>query len=460
MKDKSQELQRTLGLLPSASLVVGTIIGTGVFLKAAIMSQLVGSSFWVLVAWAVAGVLSLAGALTYAEIGILFPRAGGEYVYLREAYGNLTAFLYGWQRFLISNTGTIAAYAVGAATFAAPLFDLSWCGGVKGFSILLIAIFSGLNCLNVTFGGRLQSVMTIIKVMMIFFIVIGILFLSPTSSFSYISAGGGAFPGFSAFGSAILAALWAYDGWNNLPMVAGEIKNPSRNIPLSLGLGVFFIVAIYVLIHFCYFMAMPFSEVISANSNIHPDALPVAAKAAQSFLGSTGVWFLGIAMIFSAVGAMNGSILTSARIPYAMAIDGLFHRSLATLHKKSKSPYVSVLTQGMIAAVLALSGTFDQLTDYVVFASWIFYALVASSVFVFRRKHPEMARPYKTLGYPYLPVLFLISALLLLINTVWTMPKESSIGLALILLGVPFYYFMERAPVSSSPVVSNELPKP
>jgi APA family basic amino acid/polyamine antiporter len=444
VKNKPHELQRTLGLLPSASLVIGTIIGTGVFLKAAIMSQVVGSSFWVLVAWGAAGLLSLAGALTYAEIGILFPRAGGEYVFLREAYGDLPAFLYGWQRFLISNTGTIAAYAVGAATFGAPLFDLSWCGGIKGFSILLIAIFSGLNCMNVTFGGRLQSFMTIIKVMMILFIVIGILFLSPTSSLSYLSSEGSAFPGFSAFGSAVLAALWAYDGWNNLPMVAGEIKNPSRNIPLSLGLGVLFIVAIYILIHFCYFMAMPFSEVVTANSSAYPTALPVAAKAAQSFLGTTGVWFLGIAMIFSALGAMNGSIMTSARIPYAMAIDGLFHRSLATLHKGSKSPYVSVLAQGVIAAVFALSGTFDQLTDYVVFASWIFYALVASSVFVFRRSHPEVARPYKTLGYPYLPILFLISAVLLLVNTVWTTPKESSIGLGLILLGVPFYYFMKK----------------
>ncbi|MGZ3742653.1 MAG: APC family permease [Pseudobdellovibrionaceae bacterium] len=449
MKEKSQELQRTLGLLPSVSLVVGTIIGTGVFLKAAIMSQLVGSSFWVMVAWAVAGVLSLAGALTYAELGILFPQAGGEYVYLREAYGDLTAFLYGWQRFLISNTGTIAAYAVGAATFAAPLFDLSWCGGIKGFAILLIALFSGLNCLNVTFGGRLQSAMTIIKVMMIFFIVIGILFLSPTSSFAYLSSQGRDFPGFSAFGSAILAALWAYDGWNNLPMVAGEIKNPSRNIPLSLGLGVFFIVAIYLLIHFCYFIAMPFAEVVNANSSAYPSALPVAAKAAQSFLGSTGIWFLGIAMIFSAVGAMNGSILTSARIPYAMAMDGLFHRSLATLHKKSKSPYVSVLTQGVVAAIFALSGTFDQLTDYVVFASWIFYALVSSSVFAFRRSHPEVARPYKTLGYPYLPILFLICALLLIVNTAWSMPKESTIGLVLILAGVPFYYFMKKSPGSN-----------
>ena len=443
MKSTSK-LERSLGLAPSSALVIGTIIGTGVFLKAAIMSQHVGSSFWVLLAWVVAGMLSLAGALTYAEIGILFPRAGGEYIYLREAYGELPAFLYGWQRFWIANPGTIAAYAVGAATFAAPLTSLEWIGGGKGFAIFLIILFSGLNCLNVSFGGRLQTIMTIIKVFMIFLLVGGILFLSHDTSLSRISESPTTHPSLSAFGMAVLAALWAYDGWNNLPMVAGEVKNPSRNIPYALGLGVAFIIVLYCLIHFCYFLALPFSEILSANSSIHPEAIPVAAKAAQSFIGPTGVWYLGFAMIFSAVGAMNGSILTNARVPYAMALDGLFIGSLAKTHPKTHSPYVSIITQAALSCILALSGSFDQLTDYVVFASWIFYALVTSSVFVFRKSHPSVERSYKALGYPYLPALFLMSAVGLLLNTLWTTPRESLIGLILIAIGIPVYFINKK----------------
>lgn len=440
----SPTLERSLGLPSSIALVIGTIIGTGVFLKAAIMSQYVGSASWVLAAWAFAGLLSLAGALTYAEIGILFPRAGGEYVYLREAYGDLPAFLYGWQRFWIANPGTIAAYAVGAATFAQPLFPLESLGGTKGFALILIIFFSGLNCLNVAFGGRLQTVMTAIKVFMIFFIVGGVLFISSETSWSRLTASSSATPSLSSFGMAVLAALWAYDGWNNLPMVAGEIKKPSRNIPLALGLGVTFIVVIYGIIHVSYFMALPFAEVLSSNSSQNPTALPVAAKAAQSFMGPTGVWYLGIAMIFSAVGAMNGSILTNARVPYAMAIDGLFFKPLSKLHSKTFSPYISVFAQAVLSCALALSGTFDQLTDYVVFASWIFYALVTSSVFKFRKSHPELDRSYKALGYPYLPIAFLVGATLLLFNTLWTSPRESLIGVMLIALGVPVYFIFKK----------------
>lgn len=408
------------------------------------MSQIVGSPFWVLVAWVVAGLLSLAGALTYAEIGILFPRAGGEYVYLRESYGDLTAYLYGWQRFWVSSPGTIAAYAVGAATFVAPVFGLDWIGGQRGFAIAMIILFSGLNCMNVHFGGRLQSIMTGLKVLMILFIISGAMFFTQQASMTNVTSVEAIFPGFSAFGAAMLAALWAYDGWNNMPMVAGEIKNPQRNIPLALGFGVLFIVITYALINFSYFYALPFTEVMAANSKVSPTALPVAAKVAEGFMGSTGVWYLGIAMMFSAVGAMNGSILTNARVPYAMAKDGLFMKSLAIVHPRSHSPYVAVIVQAVISILLAFSGTFDQLTDYVVFASWIFYALVTSSVFVFRRTHSHIERSYKTFGYPVIPIIFLVSAVLLLINTLWTSPQESMWGLIIIALGVPFFYLHKK----------------
>ncbi|WP_413575129.1 APC family permease [Bdellovibrio sp. HCB290] len=438
------EMSRTLGFIPVLSLVVGTILGTGVFLKAAIMSQYLGSSTWVLIAYAVAGLLSLAGALTYAEIGILFPRAGGEYIYLKEAFGEMPAYLYGWQRFWVSAPGTIAAYAVGTATFAAPIMNLEWLGGQKGFAIALILVFSALNCMNVQLNGRLQSFMTFLKVAMLFFIIGGVLFFASNGTNQNIVASGSAFPGFSAFGAALLAALWAYDGWNNMPMVAGEIKNPSRNIPWALGLGVLGILGLYCVIHYCYFYALPFGEVLNANSKNNPQALPVAAKVAETFMGPSGILFLGIAMMFSAIGAMNGSILTNARVPYAMAKDGLFLPSLAKLHPKSQSPYMAIIVQAVFSVILALSGSFDQLTDYVVFASWIFYALVTASVFKFRKTMPLAPRPYKTLGYPIIPVVFLILAVLLLINTLWTSPQESLWGLVIIMVGAPVYYIQKK----------------
>lgn len=447
----NSEMSRTLGLVPVLALVVGTILGTGVFLKAAIMSQYLGNSTWVLIAYVVAGLLSLAGALTYAEIGILFPRAGGEYVYLKEAFGEMPAYLYGWQRFWVSAPGTIAAYAVGTATFAAPLMNLDWMGGQKGFAIILILVFSALNCLNVQLNGRLQSLMTFLKVAMLFFIIGGVLLLSKNGSHANITDAGSAFPGFSAFGAALLAALWAYDGWNNMPMVAGEIKNPKRNIPLGLGIGVLVILALYTLIHYCYFYALPFGEILNANSKVNPDALPAAAKVAVTFMGPSGVLFLGIAMMFSAIGAMSCSILTNARVPYAMAKDGLFANSMAKLHPKTESPYVAILVQAVFSAVLAMSGSFDQLTDYVVFASWIFYALVTGSVFVFRKRLPHADRPYKTLGYPWVPVVFLVLAVLLLINTLWTSPQESLWGLVIIMAGAPVYYIQKKYFTQPSP---------
>ncbi len=442
--NQNSEMNRTLGFIPVLSLVIGTILGTGVFLKAAIMSQYLGSSIWVLIAYVVAGLLSLAGALTYAEIGILFPRAGGEYVYLKEAFGEMPAYLYGWQRFWVSAPGTIAAYAVGTATFAAPILNLDWMGGQKGFAIILIIGFSCLNCLNVQLNGRLASVMTFLKVAMLVFIIGGVMFLSKSGTHQNLVASGTAFPGFSAFGAALLAALWAYDGWNNMPMVAGEIKNPSRNIPWGLGLGVLVILGLYGVIHYCYFYALPFNEVLSANSKVNPNALPVAAKVAQSFMGPAGVLFLGIAMMFSAIGAMNASILTNARVPYAMAKDGLFANSMAKLHPKTESPYVAILVQAVFSVILALSGSFDQLTDYVVFASWIFYALVTASVFKFRKTMPDAPRSYKTWGYPVVPVVFLILAVLLLINTLWTSPQESMWGLVIIMAGAPVYYIQKK----------------
>lgn len=444
----NESLVRRLGQKEATALVVGTVIGTGVFLKAAIMASQTGAVLWVLFAWIVAGSLSLAGALCYAELGGLYPRAGGEYVYLREAYGDFTGFLFGWMRFWIGAPGSIAAYAVGAATFLGGALALSSLAQ-NMIAVGAIALFSLINCFTVAFGGRVQVFMTYLKVSMILGLIIAIFFPFASNAGSWTNlglvAGDGAWPGFSAFGTAMIAALWAYDGWNNMPMTAGEIKDPGRAIPRALFTGMFAILVLYAVINLAYFYALPFSEVVSSYSRVNKTALPVATKAALISFGPMAVTLLSIAFVVSALGSLNGSILTGARVPFAMARDNLFFRQLGEVSHKGRSPVVSVAVQGVIASLLALSGTFDQLTDYVVFASWIFYTLATSAVIVLRRRHPEFQRPFRTPLYPWLPCVFIACSCLLLANALWTSPQESGIGLGFLAAGIPFYFLFRRS---------------
>jgi basic amino acid/polyamine antiporter, APA family len=431
-----------LGLKEAVAIVVGTIIGTGVFLKTAIMANTVGSETIVILAWIVAGLLSLAGALTYAELGALFPKAGGEFVYLKEAYGNTVGFLFGWMRFWIGSPGSIAAYAVGTATFLNMILHFDDPQMITWIAVGLVILFSGLNCLSVSFGGKLNVILTTIKVLIIFTIIYGAFFISQhVENPVRLSAVVSDWKGWSVFGTAVLAALWAYDGWNNLPMMAGEVRDSAKNVPRALIIGTLLILLIYGLINLSYFYALPFSEILSANSKLNPAALPVAAKTAMTFLGEVGIIFLSGAMTISALGAMNGSIMSSSRIPYAMSRDGLFFEKLSKVHPKTKSPIYSVIIQGCIAIVLALSGSFDQLTDYVVFAGWLFYALCAYSVIIFRKKLPNAERSYKVIGYPLIPLLFVGCAAMLLINTVITSPQSTAIGLVIIAIGWPVHQF-------------------
>ncbi|MBX2987846.1 MAG: amino acid permease [Bdellovibrionaceae bacterium] len=435
-----ESLLRRLGTKEAAAIVVGSVIGTGVFLKTATMAQQTGSPALVLLAWLVAGLLSLAGALSYAELGCLFPRAGGEYVYLKEAYGSGMGFLFGWTRFWIGSPGSIAAYAVGAATFLNGLIPL---GDHRTLTALvIIAIFTGLNCFSVAFGGRLQTFMTALKLIMILGLTAAIFIGGSTSGWHHLSTPeSGGWLGWSGFGAAVLAALWAFDGWNNLPMAAGEIRDPGRVIPRALGFGMLAVFLIYAFTNVAYFYALPFDEILTANSNLHQDALPVATKAVFSIFGAVGVTLLSAGFVFSAVGAMNGSILSSARVPFAMARDGLFFRRLGEVSHRSRVPVTALVVQGIWSSILALSGSFDQLTDYVVFASWIFYALGAAAVLVLRRRRPDQERSFRTPFYPWLPLIFLVCSVLLLANTLWTSPLQSLIGLGFILMGIPAYLF-------------------
>ncbi|MEQ1906599.1 MAG: amino acid permease, partial [Pirellulaceae bacterium] len=358
---------------------------------------------------------------------------------LKEAYGSLAAFLYGWQRFWIGSPGSIAAYAVGSATFLSGVIPLGPQYGISFAGIFFIAVFTGLNCLSVTFGGAVQSLLTALKVLMVLGLAAGIFFLSPEASFANFHAASTEPVTWSAFGAAVLAALWAFDGWNNLPMAAGEVKNPSRNIPFALVVGTIAVILLYAIANASYFFALPFPEVVNSYSVHHPEALPVATKAAQGFIGSGGVALLSIALVISALGAMNGSILTSARVPYAMSESHLFPQVLGRVSAGARVPVFSVLIQGAWACVLALSGSFDQLTDYVVFSAWIFYAMNAMAVLILRRKYTEKKRNYRVQSF--VPWLFSFVALALLANTLITAPRESGIGLAFIGAGIPLYFF-------------------
>jgi APA family basic amino acid/polyamine antiporter len=453
------ELARALSLRDSIALVL-TVIGTGVFLKTAPMAQLVGSPSNVLLAWLAAGLLSLAGALTYAELGAMMPEAGGEYVFLREAYGDLPAFLFGWTSVMLIASGGLAAVSTALASFLGSFVPLgsvwtthdfhllgtvvNWRFGIQQLvAVSIIVLFCAINSRGVGLGAKVQWAATVAKIAGLAIIVLGAFLLSRSGSWAHLHkpvTATTAPSGAGAFGAAMIAALWAYQGWTNLPMVAGEIEKPERNVPRALIYGTVLVILIYLITNLAYFYALPFSEILTANSTAYRDALPIAAKAAQTFW-SYGAQLVSIAFMIAAIGALNGITLMNSRVPYAMARNGLFFRPLAVLHAESRVPVRAIWFQGLWACVLALSGTFDQITTSVIFAVWLFTALVGSSLFVLRRKLPAAPRRYRALGYPVVPALFVLVAAWLVINSLSTTPVESVAGLVLMALGLPFYLY-------------------
>jgi basic amino acid/polyamine antiporter, APA family len=459
----TRELVRALSLRDAIALVL-TVIGTGVFLKTAPMAQLVGSPSKVLLAWLAAGLLSLAGALTYAELGAMMPEAGGEYVFLREAYGDLPAFLFGWSLVMIMASGGLAAVSTALASFLASFIPLDavftthdfhalgqvvhWRLGIQQVvAVAVILLFSWVNSRGIQLGRRVQWSATIAKLGGIAVIVLGAFLLSRSGSWEHLKmpvTAGIAPTGVGAFGAAMLAALWAYQGWSNVPMMAGEIEKPERNIPRALIFGMLIVIVVYLITNLAYFYALPFSEILTSNSTAYRDALPVAARAAQTF-SSYGAQIVSVAFIIAAIGALNGITMMNARVPFAMARDGLFFGPLANLSATSNVPVNAIWFQGIWACVLALSGTFDQITTSVIFAVWVFTALVGSSLFVLRRKLPAAPRRYRTPGYPVVPALFVLVALWLVINALTASPVESAAGLVLIALGLPLYFYFRAS---------------
>lgn len=420
------------------------MIGTGVFLKPAIMAQHAGSVSIVLLAWLVAGLLSYAGALTYAELCSRMPAAGGEYAILRNVYGKFPAYMYGWMRFTIGAPGSAASYAVGAAAFLHVVVPYSTLGvKVWQMAVFFILLFTIINSLTIVVSASVQVTLTAIKFISLGALVIALFLIAPEAARDAAPA---KWPGMVSFSAALLAALWAYDGWNNLPMLGGEVKNAQRNLPLALAIGLGIVIGVYLLVNQAFFHVLTFNEVLAANPSLNTSAEPVATAAMHKVISHASVKVIAAMMVVSALGAMSGSILASARVPYAMAHDGVFFRSLGKLSSVNAIPVFSTLTQGSIAVLLAISGTFDELTDSVVFASYIFYGLTAGAIFKVRgfRKAPTEPGIFRTPLYPVLPMVFLLCSAGFIVYAAIAMPYLTAIGLGVILLGVPGYFWFTR----------------
>jgi len=450
---KMPELKRELGLWSAVSIVVGTVIGSGIFLVPRTMVHNVGSVEWVFAVWIVGGLLSLAGALTYAELAAMLPEAGGEYVYLNEAYGPVWGYLYGWTQMWVAKSGSIATLATGFFYYLAnfwPGLEQVWVRvpmvGENGapldihagqfFAMFLIMTLAALNYFGVRVGGNVQVVVTGAKVLLIAFVIVAGLFFAPGHAPSGIPGTATTAITLSGFVAALVAALWAYDGWNNVGMVASEVREPRRNLPLALIGGTAGVIAIYLLANLAYFHVLSAAEVGTTNR--------VAAEMMRRILGAAGANAVSVAAMISIFAALNGSILTGSRVPYAMARDGLFFRSFARVHPAFHTPGISILGLSAWAAIVVLSGRYDQLLTFVIFASWLLYGMTTAAVFVLRRKRADLVRPYRTLGYPVIPALFVIAALLIEVLTLIHSPRESVLGIVLIAVGLPFYFLWKR----------------
>jgi len=449
-KTNSRELPRALGLRHAIAIVVGTIIGSGIFLVPKEMMQAVGSAKVVYLAWIVGGVLSIFGALTYAELGALKPQAGGEYVYVRDGYGSLAGFLYAWTWFVIAKPASIATITAGLmrilGTFrifgfltnnliSSPL-AITW--AQVGAMVVAIAV-SGLNYIGVRKAGDFQYIFTWLKVLMIAAIV-GIAFSFSSGTFSNFSTTySGATGGISGFMVALVAALWAYDGWNDLNMVSEEIERPERNIPLGLIVGVLLVAALYMATNAAVQYVLPAAQIAGSERP--------ASDATRLAIGAIGAAVVSAGMALSMIVGLNGTVMSGGRVPFAVARDGYFFRALAEVHPRYFTPGNALIVQAVLSCLLLLVvSRFQQLFSIAIFAEWLFYMIAASTIFIFRKRMPDVPRAYRTWGYPVVPMIFIAAAAFLLYWTFTENIKRSLWGSALILAGIPvFLYFRSQS---------------
>lgn len=476
-----QTLIRGLGLIAAISVIIGNVIGTGVFLKTRVMTCNVGDPTWVLIAWIAAGLLSLAGALTYAELTAMRPVASAQNVFLEEAYGKPASFLFGWMQVLIARPGSQAAAAMAFAIGMNDFLDNKLAQTIASFhvggtlfelttlqlvAVTVIVIFTTLNCASVMLTGRIAAALTFVKMALILFVGIGafVLVSGNFGHFSMMNSGGtcegvdgavkfgsSSYTFFGGFAAAMLGALWAYDGWDNLTFVAGEVKDPKRNIPFAIIGSMILVIVLYVVAQVAYFYVLDPTTIASVSRNSSVAKFVVSTffgGNAASIASGAAVAFFTVGLMLSSLGTLHTSLLAAGRVPYRMAREGMMFPVFGQL-SVNHVPVMSVLLIGGLACVLALIGSFDTLTDYVVFAMWIFYALITGSIFVYRKKFPDLERPYRAWGYPAVPAVFILVAIWLLFRTVMDAPKQAVTGLVIILLGLPVYYYFNRKGASS-----------
>ncbi len=454
---KDTGLVKGLGLMDATMLVIGSMVGSGIFIVAADISRQVRSPGLLIMTWVVTALLTIIAALSYGELAAAMPHAGGQYVYLREAFGPLYGFLFGWTMFLVIQTGTIAAVAVAFAKFAGVFFPgiaadrylLPFLSSQQAVAIAIILLLTWVNTRGVRTGAAVQNTFTFAKTAALLGL-IGFGFLAGRDSQAvarnfdhFWQNADWTFTTVQVVGVAMVGALFSSDAWNNVTFTAGEIRNPKRNLPLSLMLGVGIVSVLYLACNFVYLNALPLEAIQTAPQD------RVATAVAQKMFGTTGAQLIAVAIMVSTFGCVNGLILAGARVYYAMALDGLFFKSIATLNPKTSVPVTSLVWQCAWACLLTLTGRYNDLLDYVIFAVLLFYILTISGIFVLRRTRPEMERPYRAFGYPVLPLSYILVAGLIEILLLLYKPNYTWPGLIIVLLGIPVYFFWRKYEVNA-----------
>ncbi len=435
------ELKKALSRFDLIMIAIGSTIGSGIFLTPAIIANAIQSPAIILIIWLAGGILILCGALTFAELGALMPKAGGVYVFLSESYGKPVGFLYGWAYFLVVNTGGIAALSVAFSTYLAYFFPMTPFA-LKLAAVSGIFILTVINVMGVKTAGIFSDLFTILKLLGIFGVIaVGFIFgSSKITEFSFNffnnAMSGSASPA-GGMAVAMVGVLWSYGGWQHATFTAGEAKDAQRDVPVAMIIAALSVTAIYVTINIAYMFLLPVNTIANSPS--------VAADAVKTALGSVGGGIIALAIFISTFGTAGIYTLTAPRIYFAMAKDGIFFPQIAKVHPKYRTPYNAIIIQSTWAVLLILFwGTFENLISYVVFTDWIFFGLTAASVFIFRKKLPDVKRSYKTLGYPFTPLIFIAVAAWFVINTLIEKPVQAIAGLIMLGLGLPVYYYWKN----------------
>lgn len=430
-KASGATLVRALGVWDSVALIMGIMIGSGIFLMAGSIALQLSSLWAVMAAWAAGGVLSVCGAVALSELGAAYPSAGGLYVYLTEAYGPCTGFVYGWSAMALIHAGSIATLAAAVGLYAAPMLGLS-ATEQKILQVVCIAVFTAVNCLGIAFGKWVQNILTIAKIGGLVAMVVLLYGRGSTSllraawhpvdsSFTWLG-----------FGVALVAVLWAYDGWHFVSFAAGEVKNPTKTLPRALMIGAALTFVIYIFVNMAYYAVLPIDAIRGTDR--------VAAAAVAQAFGPGASGTISLLIIVSILGAMNGIILGAPRVNWAMAKDGLFFRSFARVNPRFRTPVVATIAQGAWAIAFTMIGTFQQLFTSYVFTSWIFYGMCVAGVMILRKKQPGVERPYLCPGYPWTPIFFVVATIGIVLSTFISNFRQAAIGVGLIAVGIPLYF--------------------